>query len=76
MKRYSSISDEAAQKIDAVHEIMKPVSEAFKEQIKGLTREEQNLLALEYMECLSCGLAEGRILEGIRRRKEERENRQ
>ena len=56
--------------IAAVSGSLLPVYQKYKEQIVGLTKEEANLIALEYIEELHAKLCLARLEEGIRRRKE------
>lgn len=56
--------------VGAVSGSLLPVYQQYKEQIIGLTKEEANLIALEYIEELHAKLCMARIEECIRRRKE------
>ena len=70
MEKYSNISENAQLGIAAVSGSLLPVYQKYKEQIVGLTKEEANLIALEYIEELHAKLCLARLEEGIRRRKE------
>lgn len=70
IEKYSNISETAQLGIDAVTSSLKPVYSQYKYQIEGLSKEEANLIALEYIEELHTRLCMARIEEGIRRRKE------
>jgi methionine synthase I (cobalamin-dependent) len=74
MEKYSNISENAKLSINYVSKSLQSVSESYKNQIKGLTKEESNLIALEYIEELHSILAMARMQEDIRKRKEQKEN--
>jgi hypothetical protein len=70
MDKYPNISEKGQLEINAVSNSLKPIYLQFKEQIRGLSKEETNLIALEYIEQLHTKLCMARIEEGIRRNKE------
>jgi hypothetical protein len=70
MEEISKNNETAQLGIGAVSGSLLPVYQKYKEQIIGLTKEEANLIALEYIEELHAQLCLARIEEGIRRRKE------
>ena len=66
MEKYKNISDKAQLGISDVRRLLLPAKEAYLKQIEGLTKEEANLIALEYIEELHTNLCDCRIKEGIR----------
>lgn len=72
MEKYSNISENAKLAINSVSHSLQSVSEHYKEQIKGLTKEEANLIALEYIEELHAILSMDRMQEDIRNRKDKK----
>lgn len=73
MKKYPTISEKALSSINAVSNSLKPIYQQYKEQIVGLSKEEGNLIALEYIEELHAKLCMARVEEGIRKNKENKE---
>ena len=49
MEKYSNISETAQLGIGAVSRLLLPIKNAYQEQIKGLSKEEANLIAFEYI---------------------------
>jgi len=74
MAKYSNISEIVQSVIDNVSGDFIPIYQKYKEQIVGLTKEEANLIALEYIEELHAKLCLARIEEGIRRLKKSNKN--
>ena len=67
MKKYQTVSDETLTHLDNVREILKPMQEQYQKQIIDLSKEEANLIALEYIEELYNNLCECRLIEGMRK---------
>jgi hypothetical protein len=74
MEKYSNISETAQLGIGAVSRLLLPIKNAYQKQIKGLSKEEANLIALEYIEELHTYLCQARIEEGLRIYKERKSN--
>lgn len=70
MRKKLEINKATQLAIDAVSVSLKPIYNTYKTQIKGLSKEEANLIAFEYMEDLQAKLCLARIEEGIRIHKE------
>ena len=58
--------------MNTIQKVMVPVIEEYKKRIRGLTPEEMKIIAYDFIENLSVGLAESRIVEGIAQRKANR----
>jgi hypothetical protein len=70
MEKYKTISKKAQTAILGVSRELLPIKSVIQKQIEGLTKEESNLIALEYIEELHTILCECRVKEGIRLFKE------